>query len=110
MIIVRNMAKHNLKPMNEVMADLAEKGFTHNFRIEGNHLINNESRQSFSADEVSLVDHYRFEGESDPGDASILYALETTTGEKGTLINTYGAGADLETNEFLEQIENRIKP
>lgn len=102
------MAKHNLKPMKEVMADLAEQGYTHNFRIEGNRLISNESKQSFSAAEVSLVDHYRFEGESDPADASILYALKTSTGEKGTVINTYGAGADLETNEFLGQIENRI--
>jgi hypothetical protein len=104
------MAKHNLKPMKEVLADLAEQGFNQNFRIEGNRLVSNESKQSFSADEVNLVEHYRFEGESDPGDASILYALETTSGEKGTVINTYGAGADLETNEFLEQIGNRIKP
>ena len=102
------MAKHNLKPMKEVMSDLAEQGFTHSFRIEKNRLVSNESKQSFAADEVSLVEHYRFEGESDPGDASILYALKTSTGEKGTVINTYGAGADLETNEFLEQIESRI--
>lgn len=104
------MAKHNLKPMQEVMADLANQGFIHNFRIEANRLVSNESKQSFSADEVNLVEHYRFEGESDPGDASILYTLETISGEKGTVINTYGAGADLETHEFLEQIENRIKP
>jgi hypothetical protein len=95
--------------MQEVLAELADKGFTHHFRIDGNRLISNESKKSFSSDEVNLVDQYRFEGESDPGDSSILFALETNAGEKGTVINTYGVGADLETNEFLERIESRIK-
>ncbi|MBS0001231.1 MAG: hypothetical protein KFF73_19760 [Cyclobacteriaceae bacterium] len=102
------MARHNLKPMNEVMAELEEKGFSHDFRIVGNRLLNNKSKKSFSSGEVFLVEQYRFEGESDPGDSSILYALETITGEKGIAINTYGAEADLETNEFLLRIENRI--
>jgi hypothetical protein len=106
--VIEKMAKHNLKPMNEVMAELEEKGFSHDFRIVGNRLLNNKSKKSFSSEEVFLVEQYRFEGESDPGDSSILYALETITGEKGIAINTYGADADLETNEFLLRIENRI--
>lgn len=102
------MAKHNLKPMKEIMAELSAKGFNKNFRIEGNRLISNETRKTYASDEVQLVDFYRFEGDSNPGDSSILYALETASGEKGTLINNYGAGANLETDEFLQRIEGRM--
>ena len=36
---------------------------------------------------------------------SILYAIETSDGRKGTLVDAYGLYSDDETGEFLNQIE-----
>jgi hypothetical protein len=34
---------------------------------------------------------YRFEGDSNPDDSSIVYAISSNTGLKGTLVDAYGA-------------------
>jgi hypothetical protein len=102
------MSKNNLKTMSEVMNDLEKKGFTHNFRIVGNRMISNETKNAFSPEDVYLIHQYRFEGESNPGDSSILYALSTANGEKGMVINSYGVDADLNTSDFLDRIEEKV--
>ena len=57
-------------------------------------------------DEVTIVDFYRFEGESNPDDMSVLYAIEATDGVKGTISNAYGTYADANTDDFLKQVED----
>jgi hypothetical protein len=36
---------------------------------------------------------------------SVLYAIETTDGVKGTLVDAYGLYADEETGEFMKEVE-----
>ena len=36
---------------------------------------------------------------------SILYAIETSDGRKGTLVDAYGMYSDDETGEFMNQVE-----
>ena len=56
-------------------------------------------------DEVVAVNFFRFEGPSNPDDMSILYAIETTDGRKGTLVDAYGIYADEKTGEFFQSVE-----
>lgn len=65
-----------------------------------------DEKESFGPEQVRIVDHYRFEGESNPDDMSILYAVETTTGLKGTISNSYGPYADENVDTFLKQVED----
>ena len=48
-------------------------------------------KMQWKAGEIEVVKFYRFEGMSSAGDNSILYVLECKTGEKGLLVNAYGA-------------------
>jgi hypothetical protein len=45
----------------------------------------------YPAQELEVVAFYRFEGDSNPDDNSILYAIETADGHKGLLVDAYGA-------------------
>jgi hypothetical protein len=54
---------------------------------------------------VKAVNFYRFEGISNPDDMSILYAIETSDGRRGTLVDAYGFYSDDETGEFINQVE-----
>jgi len=49
------------------------------------------SGKFYQPEELKIVKTYRFEGESDPGDSSILYVLEATDGLLGYSIDAYGA-------------------
>lgn len=47
----------------------------------------------------------RFEGGSDPDDASIVYAIETRSGTKGLLVDAFGPYANPEVGRLLETVE-----
>lgn len=87
--------------MSEIIQTLKEKGFVNNFRMENNQLILGDPKRAFVPDDIRIVDEFRFEGNTDPDDMSILYAIETHTGEKGVLVNGYGISADPDLDAFL---------
>lgn len=87
---------------------LTKDGFTQDFKVTDGrlHTLDPASPKSYAPDEVTIVDFYRFEGESNPDDMSILYAITATDGVKGTIASAYGVYADTDTNDFLKQVED----
>ena len=65
------------------------------------------SGKFYQPEELKIVKTYRFEGESDPGDSSILYVLEANDGLLGYSIDAYGAFSnhdDVNYDEFILRI------
>ena len=87
---------------------LTKEGFTHDFNVTDGrlHTLDPNSPKSYTPDEVTIVDFYRFEGESNPDDMSILYAIEANDGVKGTISSAYGVYADTDTDDFLKKVED----
>jgi len=83
----------------------SEEGYTANFRITPEGLASDASDTVYTPEQVRIVNFYRFEGVSDPEDNAILYVIETTTGEKGTLTDAYGAYSDPDVDDFIKQVE-----
>ncbi|WP_210462483.1 MULTISPECIES: hypothetical protein [Rufibacter] len=99
--------KEQLTSQVKVEAKLNQEGFTEDFRVtEDNRLVNLKGDKSYGVEEVRIVDFYRFEGDTDPDDMAILYALECTDGTKGTISNSYGPYADQNVDAFLRQVED----
>lgn len=100
--------KEEERSLMKVEEKLSKDGFTADFRVsEGRlHTLSEERSKSYAPNEVVIVDFYRFEGESDPDDMSILYALETVDGVRGTISSAYGVYADTDTDDFLKQVED----
>ena len=63
------------------------------------------TQKHFKPGQVEIKHFYRFEGESDPADSSIVYAIETKTGEKGTLVDSYGLESDPHVARFIKEVE-----
>ena len=100
--------ENNLNTMTELekcLQGLEEKGYTDEYEIkEGKlHCLTND--QLYTPKEVKAANFYRFEGESNPDDMSIMYAIETHDGRKGTIIDAYGAYADARIGEFMKGVE-----
>lgn len=89
---------------------LRKEGFKADFKVADGRLSTIEKEQgrphAWAPEDVRIVDFYRFEGESNPDDMSILYAIETVDGTKGTISNSYGTYADPETDSFILEVEN----
>src|SRR5256885_16980616 len=89
---------------------LEQDGYVDQFRVEKDRLQSlTDAKKKYKAKDVKAVNFYRFEGDSNPDDMSILYAIETCDGRKGTLIDAYGNYSDEETGKFLKEIETNKK-
>lgn len=82
-----------------------QDGYTENFKIVNNMLCTEEGK-CFSPSDVHIVNYYRFEGESDPADSSILYVITAGTKVNGMLIDAYGAYADEAINKFIARVKD----
>ena len=58
----------------------------------------------YTANQIQVVNFFRFEGQSDPGDNAIMYVIETNDGTKGTLIDGYGVYTDAMVTKFMEDV------
>ncbi|MFD2513312.1 hypothetical protein ACFSRY_05495 [Pontibacter locisalis] len=99
--------KVELTPMIKVLAQLRKEGYLVDFRVENEEkLCTMDDKQSFTPNEVQIVNFYRFEGESNPDDMSILYVLETTSGAKGTISDAYGPYSDSIVEGFMKKVKD----
>ncbi|HYH14855.1 MAG TPA: hypothetical protein VD794_06540 [Flavisolibacter sp.] len=90
----------------KIVNKLEAEGFTDQFRVENKKLKSlTDPKKSYKAKEIKAVNFYRYEGITDPDDMSIIYAIETSDGRKGTLIDAYGRYADEETGAFMQDVE-----
>lgn len=95
----------NMTDLEKCLDKLEGDGYTDQFKVEGGKLIDVTNNKKYKPKEVKAVNFYRFEGISNPDDMSILYAIETSDGRKGTLADAYGSYSDNEIGEFMNQIE-----
>lgn len=104
---------HYLTPLAEKTNELVKEGFTEQFVLEEEGLKSSESGEIFEPKDIKILKHYRFEGTSDPGDMSILYLIETSSGSKGTIVDGYGTYSDNELGDFMKKVkeqENQNNP
>jgi hypothetical protein len=96
----------NMTDLEKCVKKLEEKGYTEQFRVEKKVLQSlTDKKKKYKPKDVKAVNFYRFEGTSNPDDMSILYAIETTDGTKGTLIDAYGVYSDDETGVFMQDVD-----
>lgn len=92
--------------LEKCMNRLEEKGYKDQFRVEKKRLKSmTDDKKSYKPEDINAVNFYRFEGNSDPDDMSILYAIETCDGRKGTLVDAYGHYSDDDTGAFMQDVD-----
>ena len=101
--------KKEMKSLAECVNYLTMEGFDKQFKAVKDGLKELSSEKIYSPYQVKIVNFYRFEGESDPADNSILYAIETEDGMKGTLTDAFGPYADSKVSEFIKEVEELHK-
>ena len=97
--------KDDMTTMVSIVNKLTQEGFDTQFKATPGGLTSMKSEKIFRPADVEIKHFYRFEGESSSDDSSIVYAIETNTGEKGTLIDSYGAYSDPLVARFIQEVE-----
>lgn len=104
-----NPQKEEMKTLASCLNSLHKAGYEEDFVVDEKGLHTSNSDKAYSPSQIRIVDFYRFEGESDPADNAILYAIETSDGVKGTLSDAYGPYADSKVMKFIQDVEEIMK-
>ena len=94
-----------MKSLSSCTNRMKEEGYKEDFQVNEDGLSTFDNSKNFKPEDVRIVCFYRFEGESDPGDNTILYVIETNDGTKGTLVDGYGAYSDENVSKFIVEVE-----
>ncbi|WP_114791127.1 hypothetical protein U0035_22075 [Niabella yanshanensis] len=97
-------SSEKMATLSDLVNKAVKKGYAANFNVKPNGMLWDSKDQYYDPLEVSIDDFYRFEGESDPADSAILYLISTADGNRGTLIDAYGAYDDANASEFIRQV------
>jgi len=97
----------NMTPLSKVMDTCNNEGFTTNFVFEDDKLRDPDKGGHYDISDLKLVYEYRTEGQSNPGDMSILFCLACENGTKGQIVATYGPNGNNELIEFVNKIDKR---
>jgi len=101
------MSTNRYTNMAEAIEELRKRGFTANFEFLDQTFQDVNSGRTFMADELTIVEHYRFEGASDPDDTSVVYAIESNDGLKGIVADAFVLYANADIGGFLEKVKIR---
>jgi hypothetical protein len=88
----------------EAVRELEQRGFTANFELVGKTFRAVESGKTFNPEDLTIVEHHRFEGASDPEEMAVVYAVQAGDGTRGVLVDAYGAYANPDLSAFLKDV------
>lgn len=94
-----------MKTISQRLDELKSDGYTEDFTFSDDKLKSDNNE--FSADEIEIVNEFRFEGPSNPDDLSILYQIKTSDGTKGRIVDGYGPTANAELAQFLMKADDK---
>lgn len=77
--------------LSQAMNSLKKEGFDLEFSTDKKEIVCEEKKLRYKPEDFDIIEVFRFEGMTNPGDTSILYAIEATDGNKGLLVDAYGA-------------------
>ena len=81
--------------VSEAINDLVKRGYDHNFNLKEDCVYCDSKGLHLKPEEFEIEEVYRFEGETDPADESIVYAISALHHSvKGVLVNAYGTYSD----------------
>ena len=93
--------------LSQIMKKLADKGITEEFRMNENcEMKYGDLQENYEPADLKIRKTYRFEGDSNPEDNAVLYVAEDDKGNRGMIIDSYGAESNYSGEKFDDFIRN----
>jgi len=91
--------------LTEAMEGLRAEGYVEDFNLKQNCIESHEHKYQIQHHEFEIDKFFRFEGETDPADESILYAVSSEKYNlKGVLVSAYGVYSEPLVDEMMKKL------
>lgn len=99
--------KESYGTLSETINGLKSEGYTLDLNLKEDCVVCHADNSILKPDEFEIDKVYRFEGESNPDDSSILYAISSPKfGIKGILVNAYGIYSDSLSDAMVAKLKH----
>ena len=89
----------------DALNGLKAKGYSLDFNIAFDKLMCSDNEICLNPHEFEITEVHRFEGETNPSDEDIVYAVESKEGNiKGTVTSAFGMYADAISTEMIQKL------
>jgi hypothetical protein len=95
---------HTYNTVSEAVEELRARGYVEDFSLETDHLSCPALDLKLHPQAFDVDETHRFEGPSDPGDESVVYAISSHGGVKGVMVNAYGPYAESVSAELVKKL------
>ena len=96
----------NYDTLTEALNGLRKQGYTEDFNLKENRIECRNGDLKIPCEEFKIDKFFRFEGNSDPADECVVYAISSENHNmKGVLVNGYGISSEPLNNEMLEKLK-----
>ena len=89
------------------LADLRRRGFVQDFNLVFDELHGGDKK--LKPQDFEVLETYRFEGETDPADGAIVYAIADKDGHKGVLVHGYGTYSEDIAEDMIRKLRMERK-
>ena len=91
--------------LTEAIASLKARGYAQDFNLHPEWIECPQLDVQLRPEEFHIDEVHRFEGMNDPDDSTILYAVSSTQGHKGVLVDAYGVYASSISPGMLSKLQ-----
>jgi hypothetical protein len=88
--------------VTEAINGFRQQGYTLDFNLDENCIVCAAGK--FEDEEFQIDAFYRYEGDSDPADSAMVYAISSNAGHKGVLITGYGVSDDPRSEMLIRKL------
>ena len=89
--------------VSEAVNGLKKRGYSIDFNLQEDCIYCNSTGR-LAPEEFAITEVHRYEGQSDPADEAVVYAIESKHGEKGVLVNGFGISADSLSDDMVRKL------
>jgi hypothetical protein len=90
--------------LSEAINDLKKRGYTEDFNLQPHCLECTSLNVQWQPEHFQVDEYHRFEGMSNPDDNSIVFAISSKDGVKGTLVDAYGMYSENLTGPMIQKL------
>lgn len=94
----------NFETLSEAMQDLKQRGYESDFNLNPDSIECQLLNLKFKPQDFHVDELYRFEGMNNPDDSSILFAVRSSSGVKGLIVDAYGAYSASLNEEMIKRL------
>ena len=97
--------KNTYSSLSVAIEELQKKGYDIDFNLVDEGIESKAHKKTWKAGQIEVEEAFRFEGMTNPGDNSVLYVINTDSGEKGLLVDAYGAYSGQISQEMIQKLK-----